>query len=180
LIGGPNQSHKVNFKEPPRRGKSSSKNFCVSSVNTYSGISENMLAEDQLLAALIRLTARFLPAAQESKGGRNMGLSWGSSRLFLTQKSYFLNNIWSRRLRIVFWTQKTDQLPPETLWVPGPLWGPGDSYPLINYNLRARARLAPGAAVFSQWVPMPPEPRHTPGSPISVGKHCSGARRPTL
>jgi hypothetical protein len=52
LIGGPNQSHKVNFKEPPRWGKISSKNFCVSSVNTYSKISEKILAEEQLLAVL--------------------------------------------------------------------------------------------------------------------------------
>ncbi len=52
LIGGPNQSHKVNFKEPPHRGKISSKNLCVSSVNTYSEISEKILTEELLLAGL--------------------------------------------------------------------------------------------------------------------------------
>lgn len=36
LIGGPNQSHKVNFKEPaPRRGKISKKTFGFSVVNTF-------------------------------------------------------------------------------------------------------------------------------------------------
>jgi hypothetical protein len=36
LIGGPNQSHKVNFKEPaPRRGKISKKTFGFSAVNTF-------------------------------------------------------------------------------------------------------------------------------------------------
>jgi hypothetical protein len=52
LIGGPNQSHKVNFKEPPQRGKISSKNLCVSSVNTYSGNPEIFLTEELLLAGL--------------------------------------------------------------------------------------------------------------------------------
>lgn len=42
LIGGPNQSHKVNFKELPRRGKISSKNFCLTVVNTFL---ENFLKE---------------------------------------------------------------------------------------------------------------------------------------
>jgi hypothetical protein len=58
LIGGPNQSHKVNFKEPPHRGKISSKNLCVSSVNTYSKKIELILTEDCCLRALIRLTDR--------------------------------------------------------------------------------------------------------------------------
>lgn len=40
LIGGPNQSHKVNFKEPPFRGKRISRNFFFSSVNSFS---ENFL-----------------------------------------------------------------------------------------------------------------------------------------
>ena len=36
LIGGPNQSHKVNFKEPlPLRGKISKKTFRFSAVNTF-------------------------------------------------------------------------------------------------------------------------------------------------
>lgn len=36
LIGGPNQSHKVNFKEPlPARGKISKKTFAFCSVNTF-------------------------------------------------------------------------------------------------------------------------------------------------
>jgi hypothetical protein len=52
LIGGPNQSHKVNFKEPPHWGKISSKNFCVSPVNTYCKVSEKTLAEGPLLAVL--------------------------------------------------------------------------------------------------------------------------------
>ena len=37
LIGGPNQSHKVNFKELPVQGKSFSKHFGHFSVNTFSG-----------------------------------------------------------------------------------------------------------------------------------------------
>ena len=36
LIGGPNQSHKVNFKELPVEGKSFSKNFGFLSVNNFS------------------------------------------------------------------------------------------------------------------------------------------------
>jgi hypothetical protein len=52
LIGGPNQSHKVNFKELPQRGKISSKNLCVSSVNTYSKNPERMPTEELLLAGL--------------------------------------------------------------------------------------------------------------------------------
>jgi hypothetical protein len=36
LIGGPNQSHKVNFKEPlPLKGKISKKTFGFSAVNTF-------------------------------------------------------------------------------------------------------------------------------------------------
>ena len=42
LIGGPNQSHKVNFKELPLRGKISSKNFYLTVVNTFL---ENFLKE---------------------------------------------------------------------------------------------------------------------------------------
>ena len=39
LIGGPNQSHKVNFKEPlPARGKISKKTFAFCSVNTFPDI----------------------------------------------------------------------------------------------------------------------------------------------
>ena len=36
LIGGPNQSHKVNFKEPSHQGKRVRKNSFRSSVNTFS------------------------------------------------------------------------------------------------------------------------------------------------
>jgi len=37
LIGGPNQSHKVNFKEPlPVKGKTLKRTFAVSFVNTFS------------------------------------------------------------------------------------------------------------------------------------------------
>ena len=36
LIGGPNQSYKVNFKEPSHEGKRVSKNSFGSSVNTFS------------------------------------------------------------------------------------------------------------------------------------------------
>jgi hypothetical protein len=36
LIGGPNQSHKVNFKEPlPLKGKMFKRTFAFSSVNTF-------------------------------------------------------------------------------------------------------------------------------------------------
>ena len=52
MIGGPNQSHKVNFKELPQRGKISSKNFCVSSVNTLFENIRKIPAEEQLLAVL--------------------------------------------------------------------------------------------------------------------------------
>jgi len=41
LIGGPNQSHKVNFKEPlPVKGKTFKTTFAASFVNTFSGKTE--------------------------------------------------------------------------------------------------------------------------------------------
>jgi hypothetical protein len=43
LIGGPNQSHKVNFKEPlPLKGKISKKTSAFLSVNTFSEKSEEI------------------------------------------------------------------------------------------------------------------------------------------
>jgi hypothetical protein len=45
LIGGPNQSHKVNFKEPPNEGKRTSKNFFGTIVNIFSRNSENFLTK---------------------------------------------------------------------------------------------------------------------------------------
>ena len=92
MIGGPNQSHKVNFKEPPHRGKISSKNFYDSSVNYYSGISNKPQPRNSCLRSLIRLTVWLSPTAQESKGGRNMNRCRAASRPFFNLNgtlSYF-------------------------------------------------------------------------------------------
>lgn len=55
LIGGPNQSHKVNFKELPTRGKVSTKKFAGRFVNLFSEkISEKNLRRNRTLLSLIR------------------------------------------------------------------------------------------------------------------------------
>jgi len=46
----------------------------------------NNLTNERRLQALIRLTDRVWPAAQESKGGRNMGLFSAASRYFCNPK----------------------------------------------------------------------------------------------
>ena len=49
LIGGPNQSHKVNFKEPvPLKGKIANRSFRFSFVNTFSRISKKSFVKERL------------------------------------------------------------------------------------------------------------------------------------
>ena len=56
LIGGPNQSHKVNFKEPvPAKGKISKKTSAFCSVNTFPEKNEKSYG---------RNTSAFLPLDQ--------------------------------------------------------------------------------------------------------------------
>jgi len=52
LIGGPNQSHKVNFKEPlPARGKISKKTFAFCFVNTFSELLEESFMKERCFLA---------------------------------------------------------------------------------------------------------------------------------
>ena len=60
LIGGPNQSHKVNFKEPlPVKGKISKKTFAVCFVNTFPEKSEKSFEKERLSAFPAERFARF-------------------------------------------------------------------------------------------------------------------------
>ncbi len=55
LIGGPNQSHKVNFKEPlPVRGKISKRTFAFCSVNPFPEISEKSFVKERLCSRFLR------------------------------------------------------------------------------------------------------------------------------
>ena len=48
LIGGPNQSYKVNFKEPPlERGKISKRTFAFWSVNPFPEVSEKNFVKER-------------------------------------------------------------------------------------------------------------------------------------
>ena len=83
LIGGPNQSHKVNFKELPFEGKSFSKDFGFLSVNRFfrtSATSENWRKRTERLPPLTA-SALFL-ARLQSKGRETVQLGADSASLF--------------------------------------------------------------------------------------------------
>jgi hypothetical protein len=69
LIGGPNQSHKVNFKEPSPRGKISIKNFGGYSVNTFPGYFRENLRKDPNFKSIVSSHCQLRLAAHETTGG---------------------------------------------------------------------------------------------------------------
>ena len=86
LIGGPNQSHKVNFKEPPLWERGSKKNRSDVFVNTFS---EELFQRPcgEGTRCFFRPFADHRPAgltARTAQGGGNMQSAVGGTRLFCT------------------------------------------------------------------------------------------------
>jgi hypothetical protein len=104
LIGGPNQSHKVNFKEPPHWGKISSKNFCVSPVNTYCKVSEKTLAGGPLLAVLDSPHRPAFAGGPRIEGRAEHARKLGLFKTFLLARNWkFINIFVINALRIAIW-----------------------------------------------------------------------------
>ena len=84
LIGGPNQSHKVNFKEPSLWERGSKKNRSDVFVNTFSEeLFQRPCGEGTrcfFRAFVVHLRA--FPATRFAKGGGNMRPAAGGTRLF--------------------------------------------------------------------------------------------------
>lgn len=84
LIGGPNQSHKVNFKEPVRvTGKISKRTFVICSVNAFPETFEKRFWKNRSVSPLLRATARVW------REGLNEGNREDANRIFLIKT--FLN-----------------------------------------------------------------------------------------
>jgi len=76
LIGGPNQSHKVNFKEPlPVKGKISKRTFAVCSVNTFPELVEKSFGKEHRILKPFVHPARVWREAL-NKGSGNMGIAF--------------------------------------------------------------------------------------------------------
>ncbi len=79
LIGGPNQSHKVNFKELPEVGKSSIRNYRFASVNTFfelflKNFRRNFSEAAIFLRNSLRCPAFFIaPSAEGSADNETLG-----------------------------------------------------------------------------------------------------------
>jgi hypothetical protein len=77
LIGGPNQSHKVNFKEPlPARGKISKKTFAFCFVNTFPEIFEESFVKERYLFSAASLSTPASGGRCLAKGLANMGIAF--------------------------------------------------------------------------------------------------------
>ena len=83
LIGGPNQSHKVNFKEPlPVKGKISKRTFVFHFVNTFSGIFRISFIEETNILLAPSLTRKTTIVHKRAKGAGNMVRLFSLSRYF--------------------------------------------------------------------------------------------------
>ena len=69
MIGGPNQSHKVNFKELPAEGKSFIKIFLASFVNTFSKDFRKIFSKDFKRSLLVSRRTVFSAALVTREGG---------------------------------------------------------------------------------------------------------------
>jgi hypothetical protein len=74
LIGGPNQSHKVNFKELPDEGKISSKVFLSTPVNYFSNYFQKCAERVIFCRPVLFVAANF---AGPFAAGRAENARWG-------------------------------------------------------------------------------------------------------
>jgi hypothetical protein len=85
LIGGPNQSHKVNFKELPDLGKSSNKKFSLLSVNPFPEYFEEIFGrnlEKRTALSSPRFTSSSTFCRWAVMGGLNKNFEFSSVNLF--------------------------------------------------------------------------------------------------
>lgn len=77
LIGGPNQSHKVNFKEPlPRRGKISKKTFRFFFVNTFPEVFRKKFWKERLAYGPFDRPRRFCDAVLTEGTAEHANALW--------------------------------------------------------------------------------------------------------
>jgi len=111
LIGGPNQSHKVNFKEPPLvRGKISKRTFAFCSVNTFPENLRKKFWEGTLFSRALRLPRPRLAEGIERRE-REHGNCIFLIKFFLVTKSYLiLSNSFACICAVIFFG-KSHQFP---------------------------------------------------------------------
>ena len=86
LIGGPNQSYKVNFKEPPLvRGKISKRTFAFCSVNTFPEFIRKKFCEGTLFSRSLHSPCQWLKQAIERRGAGTWEMRISNQVLFGNQ-----------------------------------------------------------------------------------------------
>ena len=86
LIGGPNQSYKVNFKEPPHEGgKISKRTFAFCSVNTFPVFSEKSFVKERYFSPTPRSSPPCLARDTERRGAGTWEMHISIQVLFSNQ-----------------------------------------------------------------------------------------------
>jgi hypothetical protein len=91
LIGGPNQSHKVNFKELPIEGKvSANVSVFLPSINLPTDFSAGKMSRKEPSSCLLRLSRQSLFRRHQSKGRETVRVATVCASLFskISQKRF--------------------------------------------------------------------------------------------